>query len=93
MHQIGDHVRYIGNSLQRRGIKKDSVGEVVSKVENTDGVVCDFGGDSYIIAPANLARHVYKQEGPQVDHHIVRKWAVDEDGNKNKKKKGTAANE
>jgi len=82
--QIGDSVRYTGNA-QRRGLKKDTIGEVVSKVENTDGIVCDFGGDTYIVAPGNLARHVYKQDGPQVDR-IARKWAVDEDGNKNKKK-------
>lgn len=87
-----DIVRYRGDTLPKKmngDFRKDSIGEVVSTVENSIAIVVEFGGDNYIVHPDNLIHHTFKEKntGPIVEDRILRKWAVSDEPSKNKNSK------
>ncbi len=79
----GTHVRYVGETLFKKfpdEIKRDKIGEVVGRVENSPNArVVEFNGNSYICDINNLVVHVFKEkyEGPEIQK-ILRRWAVSE---------------
>lgn len=80
--QIGDHVRYSGGRLiETHTLKRDSVGEIISRVEGEeDTYAVEFGEHTYIIPGERLVRHSFKSkhEGPVIER-ILKRWHVEED--------------
>jgi hypothetical protein len=87
--QLMDTVRYTGEALRNKygkDMKKDTVGEIVGRSLNEEGVfIVDFGKDAYIVDERNLVRHSFKdtnvQAGPEIER-ILRKWGTEDEEKK-----------
>lgn len=74
----GMNVRYVGETLFKKFPEdklKDKIGEIVSTIAGSRGVVVEFGNASYIVDPWNLVQHSFKEknDGPEITR-ILRKW-------------------
>lgn len=85
LFQVGDSVRYNNDYLQmRHNVRRDAVGEVVSRVEGEQDVyVVEFGENAFVISGQNLTRHFFKnkQDGPSIDK-VLRKWRTEDEDEK-----------
>lgn len=82
--QIFSYVKYVGH---QRNDLKNKIGEVVGRVENSPALICEFGGDSYILDPINLQEYKHNNSDSGIDAKILRRWQVADDGDKPKKSK------
>lgn len=90
----GDFVRYTNNKqfenddgslLSLNG----KVGEVVGRINNTDGIVVDFGGNAFVVSPEHIEVQSWKGEDGNI-RALERKWKTSDEKKRGKGKKGDA---
>ena len=85
-----DHVRYTGNSPSLNEIR-GGIGEVVGRIQNTNGIVVDFKGTAYVIDPQHLEHQAYNDAEDKHIRALDRKWKTTEDKRRTKSKNADKA--